>query len=176
MRIIHHKGDKNWHQKGQNLGTFLDLGTVDGTVPCSAAMDDLVSQNIKAIKYRGEDQFCIFCNQRLIHALFALRETFRPILVAIHSVMMVPEGLEHELVIDQQANGTREALPDGFVDKLVFVEGENAREIAIKYASLGIIGINGQALRVRGVESNPEKDELAIRIFSRTLGPLQPTQ
>ena len=49
---------------------------------------------------------------------------------------MLPEGVEHELVVHEQANGTREFAPDRVIDPPLAVEDHDFVEIVDESGSL----------------------------------------
>ena len=138
-------------------------------------MHNLVAQCIDSIEQNAEYGGVIAVAQCLLRRTPTAGEAFFPLLLTDLAVLVIPETLEYEGVIQQGANATGELGPDQIFDQSCSVERTQLVQERFKCGLLGksvlLVDIGG----VGRVKGNPEKDKASVDIV-RLLGPIEPAQ
>ncbi len=90
--------------------------------------------------------------------------------------MELPKWVEDIAVLHEGSDGAGETLPDGIVDALLRVEPDNLAKIigeCVTLASDYVLKL--PLISIRGVESDPEKDECGIGVIGRGFCSTYPT-
>jgi hypothetical protein len=122
-------------------------------------MHYLVTQCIDSIEQNAEYCWGIAVGQRLLRCSPTAGKALSPLLLADLAVLVIPEALKYEGVVQQRANAARELGPDqvldqvGSVERTEFVQERLERGLLGKTVLLVDIGCVG------GVEGDPQEDK-----------------
>lgn len=136
-------------------------------------MHDLVAQCVDPVEQNAQYGWGIAVGQCLLCGTPTAGKTFGPLLLADLAVLVFPEALEHEGVVEQCANAAGELGPDQVLDQVGRIEGAQLVQERLERRLLGktvlLIDVGG----VRGVEGNPQENETPIDILG-LLGTAEP--
>ena len=93
-RVVHHDVDEDRQEPTQDRRAITDLPSVHAAVPGRPAMQQLVAQNVEAIKQNGEDRRRVLLSDRYRDDFVACRQPLRPVFATRKAVLMAPERRE----------------------------------------------------------------------------------
>ena len=138
-------------------------------------MHYLITQCINLIEQNAEHCWGIAVGQRLLRCSPTTGKAVGPLLLADLAVLVIPEALEHEGVVQQRADAARELGPDQILDQVDSVE---RTEFVQERLERGLFGKAVLFVNIGGVgriEGDPQEDKTPIDIVS-LLGTIEPTQ
>ncbi len=89
---------------------------------------------------------------------------------------MAPEWLIDIFVLEKHPDGTGKTCPDGVIDAPFRIQADDFAEIVLEQAARGVWRGLAAFLGLKGVESDPKKDEASIVIIAASFRPGQPTE
>lgn len=126
----------------------------------------MIPDNVQPVETDKQHLLRVHPAERFRGRLLVVLEALQPLVFGNLQVLVVPERLEHVPVVDEQANGTREVVPDQLVDELFLVQRDQLPEKHQEQPALRERRPVRNLVRVRGIEGNPQEDELAVRVVN----------
>lgn len=101
---LHHQVDHHGDQVGHDVGAAGDLVAVGGALPGGAAVDELVAEGVEAVEEFGQDAVGAHLADGAVGAGLGVAEAVLPGGLVDGAFFVVPEGLEHVLVVQEAAD------------------------------------------------------------------------
>ena len=128
VRVVHHDIDEDGHGEGEDRRAVAHLVPVDMAVPVRAAVDELVTKDVEPVEDEAKDADGVPLLEGPPEATPRRPKPILPVLNPRHPVVVLPEGGEHVLVLEEHPDGPGEVVPDRVEDPLAGIEGHDLLE------------------------------------------------
>lgn len=139
-------------------------------------MEELVAQHVEAVGQDHEHGEGVLLRERAVGGEAAAPEVPAPRVLVEAAGLVLPETVEHKLVVQQQPGGARVGRPDERVDQPVPVGVDDALQEFLEEPPLRVGAAVRDFVGIGRVEGDSQEDEAGVRVLLLGLGALQPAE
>ena len=136
--VIHQQVDNERHEVVENRRPIPYLIPVHAAPPRRPAVHELVAQRVQTRQDDGEHSGgLVRVAKRPDRLSLCACESPLPTALRDAAILIVPERLKDELVVEQETNRTSKLRPDHLIKQILAIEAHQSVQKLIKYRLLG---------------------------------------